>query len=210
MKAVILFIIILLLNFAANGQRYLFYLHGRIIEDQGPNAVDTIRGFGAYEYKNILNTLRSEKFIVISEVRKKNTDVPEYANRVVRQVDSLIQRGITAKSITVVGASKGAAIAMLVSSLLKNQNVNFVFMAGCNDDNFKRLPPIEFCGNILSVYEKTDDLAGSCTPVKNLSSQLIPHYKEIELNTGLKHGFLYKPLAEWMEPVIQWANGNYR
>lgn len=190
-------------------QRYLFYLHGRIVEDQGPNAVDTVRGFGAYQYEDILNEFRKNKFTVISEVRKKNTDVEEYAKKLKGQIDSLLRKGTPGKDITVVGASKGAAIAMLVSTLLKNKAVNFVFIAGCNDDNFNRLPALEFCGNILSLYERTDDIGKSCTPVKDRSSQEIPHYKEIELNTGLKHGFLYKPLPAWMEPVIQWANGNY-
>jgi hypothetical protein len=33
--------------------------------------------------------------------------------------------------------------------------------------------------------------------------------KEIELNTGMGHGLLLKPLKEWIEPTIKWANGNY-
>ena len=194
----------------ALGQLYLFYLHGRIVEDQGPEAVDTIHGFGVYRYEDILSAFRKENFIVISEVRQKNTDVEQYAKKLIGQIDSLLQRGIPAINITVVGASKGAAIAMLTSSMLKNKDVNFVFMAGCNDDNFKRLPQIDFCGNILSIYERTDDIGKSCTPTKNLSQQEIPHYKEIELNTGLKHGFLFKPLPEWVEPVVRWAKGNYQ
>src|SRR4030095_8371938 len=176
MRTSILFFFILSLNVATFGQRYLFYLHGRIIEDQGPNAIDTLRGFGAYEYENILSSFRKEKFIVISEVRKKNTDRAEYANKVVRQVDSLLQKGVNAWDITVVGASKGSAIAMLVSTLLKNKDINFVFIAGCNDDNFRRLPPIKFCGNILSVYEKSEAIAGTCTTAKTLSNQEVPHY----------------------------------
>ena len=38
---------------------------------------------------------------------------------------------------------------------------------------------------------------------------MIKHFKEIELNTGMGHGFLFKPLKEWIEPTIKWANGNY-
>ena len=193
----------------ASAQRYLFYLHGRIVEDQGAHAVDTINGFGAYRYEDILDTFRKKNFVVISEIRQKNTDVEEYAKKVKAQIDSLLQKGMAPANITVVGASKGAAIAMLVSSLLKNENVNFVFMAGCNDDIFSALPQIDFCGNILSIYERTDDIGKSCTPVKNRSAQKISHYKEIELNTGLKHGFIYSPLPEWVEPVTEWAQGNY-
>lgn len=191
------------------GQLYLFYLHGKIVEDQGADAVDTVYGFGAYQYKDILNAFRKEKFIVISEVRGKNTDVGEYAEKIKKQIDSLLHTGVPAVNITIAGASKGAVIAMLTSSILKNKDVNFVFIAGCNEDNFNRLPPINFCGNILSIYERTDSIGRSCTSAKNRSLQQVPHYKEIELNTGLKHGFLYKPLPEWLIPVIQWAKGNY-
>ena len=28
---------------------------------------------------------------------------------------------------------------------------------------------------------------------------------EIRLQTGLKHGFIYRPLAEWIGPVVGWA-----
>lgn len=35
------------------------------------------------------------------------------------------------------------------------------------------------------------------------------HFKEIELNTGMGRGFLFKPLKVWIEPTLKWANGNY-
>jgi hypothetical protein len=33
----------------------------------------------------------------------------------------------------------------------------------------------------------------------------INEWKEIELNTGLKHGFLFRPIKEWVDPTIAWA-----
>jgi hypothetical protein len=30
--------------------------------------------------------------------------------------------------------------------------------------------------------------------------------REILLDTGLRHGFLYRPLREWVEPVVDWAH----
>jgi hypothetical protein len=191
------------------GQHYLFYLHGKIVEDQGANAVDTINGFGAYQYEDILEAFRKANFTVLSEVRQKNTEPSDYAHKIVNQIDSLISEGIQPNNITVVGASKGAVISMFISSYLKNEKVNFVFIAGCNNDILKHFPEIQFCGNILSLYEKTDDIGRSCLNFKQGSNQSIPHYKELELNTGLKHGFLYKPLPEWMKPAISWANKNY-
>ncbi len=191
-----------------SAQKYLFYMHGKIVEDQGKQAVSPY--FGAYQYEAILDTFRSHHFTVMSEVRKPNTDVTTYAREIKVQVDNLLLKGIPAKDITVVGASKGAIIAMLVSYYLQNSDVNFVFLAACNDDNFESFPDIKFYGNILSIYERSDDIGNTCARFKKASSATIRHYKEVEINTGLKHGFLFQPLSEWINPAIKWANGDYR
>ena len=191
----------------AHAQKYVFYLHGKILEDQGPNASN--EAFGKYEYENILAGFREEHFVVLSECRKPNTDVKEYAHKIVLQIDSLLKAGALPGNITVVGASKGAAIAMCVSTYLNNPKVNFVFMSSCNDYVLTSFPDIAFSGNILSIYEKSDQGNQSCDKMKNKSARSMPHYKELEINTGLQHGYLYKPISEWMTPVVKWANGNY-
>jgi len=195
-----------LISITSYSQQYIFYLHGKIVEDQGENAFDKINGYGAYEYKTIVDAFKKKKFKVISEVRARNTDPKEYSKKVVKQVDSLINKGINPGSITVVGASKGSMIAMLVSSYLKNKKVNFVFMAACNDYTLNQFPDITFYGNILSIYERSDEIGKTCASFKEKSPGSIGRYKEIELNTGLKHGFIFRPLAEWMNPTVEWAN----
>jgi hypothetical protein len=190
-------------------QNYIFYLHGKIIENKGPYAVDSVSGYGAYRYYDILDSISARgKFYVISEVRGKNTDVKTYAQKVKRQIDSLLNKKVAPQKITVIGASKGSLIAMYVSSYVKNKDVNYVFMAACSDDLFDSAPELEFNGNILSIYEKSD-FARSCQKFKERSKN-INHYKEIELNTNLRHGFLYKPLSEWVHPSIKWATGDYK
>jgi len=203
-------IIVLMFSVKANAiaQKYLFYLHGKIVEDQGANASNTL--FGKYEYDNILAKFREAHFTVISEVRKPNTDVKEYAHKVAGEVDSLLKAGAKPGNITVVGASKGALIAMLASSYLNNYKVNFAFLSSCNDYLAGSFPEMEFCGNILSIYEKSDPGNQSCDKLKARSSRSMPHYKELEINTGRQHGYLYKPIPEWMDPVMRWANGNYK
>lgn len=190
-----------------SAQKYLFYLHGKIVEDQGAHAVSPY--FGSYQYDAILDAFRKEHFTVMSELRKPNTDVTGYAQHIVKQVDSLLKEGVEAKNITVVGASKGAVIAMYVSTFLKNRDLNFVFLAACNDGNFEGFSDLQFCGNILSIYEKSDDIGKSCIRFKNKAASSINHYKEIGINTGLQHGFLFKPMDEWMKPAVAWANGHY-
>src|SRR5690348_1398109 len=166
MKLFILLLIILIPSTMIFGQHYLFYLHGKIVEDQGIPAVDTVNGFGTYQYEDILNTFKGAGFTVLSEVRQKNTDPVEYAHKMVNQIDSLIKNGVDANNITVVGASKGAIISMLISSYLKNKDVNFVLLAGCMNNLLQAFPDIQFCGNILSIYEKSDDIGHSCADFK--------------------------------------------
>ena len=49
--------------------RYLFYLHGRIVEDQGVNAVSP--EYGRYRYSTILQRLAGHGFVVVSEARRR-------------------------------------------------------------------------------------------------------------------------------------------
>ena len=206
-----IFLTLLLIMMATGislAQKYVFYLHGAIVEGQGDGVVSPY--FGKYQYEDILQAFRKAGFTVKSEVRKANTDIPSYAKNIAKQIEELLQQGTPPKNITVIGASKGALIAMHVSTFLHNSDINFVFLAACNDGNFDSFPAISFYGNILSIYEKSDNIGESCIRFKNKSQAGIKNYKEIAINTGLQHGFLFKPLPEWVDPAIAWANGNYQ
>jgi len=108
-----------------------------------------------------------------------------------------------------VGTSKGGYIAQYVSTLANNQNLNFVFIASFRNNDIQNIPEINYCGNILTIYEKSDPFGVSALEREKTSSCKIKHFKEIELNTGMGHGFLFKPLKEWVKPTIKWANENY-
>lgn len=179
--------------------RYLFYLHGRIVEE---SRRPTSPQFGVYEYDQILETLRARGFVVISEQRPKGTVIEKYAEKVAEQVRGLLKAGVPPRQITVVGASQGSWIAMLASTYLKNRELNFVFIAGCSaDTDFLKL--IDWHGNVLSIYERTD---GPKTCQKyHEDATGVGSYEELQLNTGLRHGFIYKPMIEWIEPTVAWA-----
>ena len=182
---------------------YLFYLHGRIVEIKGPQAVSV--KYGAYEYEKILEALKNKGFIVISEAREQGTSVGQYAGKVASQVTALLEAGVPAGSITVVGASKGALIAMQTSTMLANKEINYVILAGCADAIFHRFD-IDLYGNILSIYDEKDELVGSCQKFIEKSSG-VNKFKEIKLKVGTGHGILYKPLKEWIDPAANWAKG---
>jgi len=186
--------------------KYMFYLHGKIIEDQGIPAVDP--KYGEYEYGAILDKLSKSGFVVISEQRPKNADSALYARRIAEQVRSLLNAGVPPKNITIVGASKGAGIAILTSNILKNKEINFVILAICDPATVEELKKnqIFLYGNVLSIYDSKDELAGSCEDLFLLSKDKgLNRYDEVLLEVGTGHGILYKPLDEWIVPVTQWA-----
>jgi hypothetical protein len=192
-----------------SSQKFLFYLHGKIIEDQGINAVS--EKFGAYEYEDILKALANEGFVVISEARPKDTDPWDYAKKNVSKIQELLNKKVPPKNITVVGASKGAGITVLISHLLKNGDLNFVIMAICNEQMLKFWEKYDIIlwGNVLSIYDEKDNLVGSCSKYFDFcKGKGLRNYKEIELKIGTGHGILYKPLKEWIQPIVEWSKMN--
>ncbi len=183
--------------------RYLFYISGYIVE--AGNTRPTSPKFGVYEYEKILETFKQSGFVVISEARKQSPEIEPYATKVTEHVRQLLKAGVPPQNITVVGASQGSWIAMLVSTYLKNRNLNFVAIGACAaDDGLLQL--VDLHGNVLFISEHTD-LPGSCQRFRTDATGL-GDYKEVETNTGQKHGFLYRPIKEWVEPTIAWAQAH--
>ncbi len=180
--------------------RYLIYLPGYIVQSGNTRPVSP--KFGVYEYERILETFKKSGFVVMSEPRAQSSEIESYGAKVADEIRVLLVAGVPAKHITVVGASQGSWIAMLTSTYLQNPSLNFVLIAACSaDPGFLKL--VNLHGNVLSIYEKTD-LAQSCVNFRKDATG-VRDWKEIEVNTGLKHGFLFRPLKEWIEPTIAWA-----
>jgi hypothetical protein len=182
------------------GARYLFYLHGRILEDQGIHAVSPEHG--RYEYAAILARLAAEGFAVISEIRAADTDPHVYADSVIRQVRRLLGSGVAPTRISVIGASKGAVIAMLVSSRL-TAGIRYVLMANCNDYILNAFE-VSMHGDVLSIFEGSDPLGQTCRAFFERSPGL-GEREEVRLETGLSHGFIFRPLEVWVAPASRWA-----
>lgn len=179
----------------------VIYLHGRIIEDQGPNAVSP--EFGPYVFGAIVDSLRATGARVIAELRPSGTDAEQWATRVARQVDSLIGAGVDPRRITVVGFSKGGGIAVMTAAKVRRAEVGYVFLAACSPESY---PGLTVAGRMLSVYEASDPLGQSCEP---LFRRATPGSETVErrIGTGRKHGAFYQPLADWLGPVRRWIAG---
>ena len=190
-------------------KRYLFYLHGKIIEDQGLAAVSP--EYGEYEFEAILEELSRHGFLLIGEIRAQNTDPEEYARKVADQAAALLDAGVPPGNISVVGASKGAGITIFVSNQLKNKEINYVLLAICHPDQVRHFikEEIYLVGNVLSIYDSNDQFAGTCQDLFSYSeSNGIGKFDEIVLDVGTGHGILYQPIDEWILPTVRWADLN--
>lgn len=182
--------------------KHVFYLHGRIIELQGINAIS--EQYGRYEYQRIIDSLKSTRAVVHGEVRMATTDFEAFCQKTSKEIDDLINNGIMPGDITVIGASKGAVMAMNIA----NQNthpINYVLLAA-NNDYTERENDWNLHGNILAIYEKSDAIGGKHYQYWIDRSTNAKRFKQIEINTGLGHGFLYRPIPEWWEPTKKWIN----
>lgn len=200
------------LTIKANGielgeQTYIFFLHNKFAEE---NSLEIEHPeYGKVEYNEIIQSFIKDGFIVFSEIRKPNTDVKTYAKKIGSQIDSLLKKGIKPDHITVIGTSKGGYIAQFISTYMANPEINYVFIGCYQESDLKDYKEINYCGNILTIYEKSDSYGVSAIEKMKASKLKINRFKEIELNTDMKHGFLFKSLKEWTEPCKMWAKRNY-
>lgn len=176
---------------------YVLYLHGRVVEDQGPHAHDP--RFGDYDYPAVLEALGARGATVISARRPHGTDMDEYAGHVLAQIERLIAAGVPETRIAVVGFSKGGGIAIRVSSFLRRDGVRFALLAACPG-----APQHRLTGRVLSVLEASDTLAQSCRPMTEHAEKPAA-FEEITISTGKRHGAFYQPRSEWVQPVLDWV-----
>lgn len=183
--------------------KHVFYLHGMIVQVQGINAVSET--FGPYRYTDIVDSLKASGYEVHSEVRPPDTQFEAYARKISGQIDDLIGKGVKAGDITVIGASAGAQMAMAVSDQNPNP-VNYVLLAA-NSDRLENGFSWKLHGRILGIYERSDQIAGKNYDYWKARSPDVLEFRQLEINTGLDHGFLYQPLREWLEPARLWIDG---
>jgi hypothetical protein len=86
--------------------------------------------------------------------------------------------------------------------------VNFVIMSICEPGTVVELiqNQVVLYGNVLSIYDSADELAGSCRELFAFSEDKgMARSDEIVLSVGTGHGILYQPLDEWVLPTVGWA-----
>jgi len=180
--------------------RYLFYSHGYIVEGENTNPVHP--RWGEYDYPGILDTLTGLSDVVISTHRPKNTDPFEHARWLKTQVIALIEKGVPAHNISLVGFSRGGFITAIASSYLHHVDLNYAILAACTS-GLAQQSDIILYGNVLSIYEESDSV-GSCVDLVKRKPEAVREFKEVSISTGLEHGAFYQPISQWIKPLKAW------
>jgi hypothetical protein len=180
--------------------RYLIFLHGSLLEEEGTDA--THPDYGRYAYDEIIEELLVPDTNVISVIRPPDTKIKRYAGKVVDQVEELLQAGVPPSHITVIGFSKGGNIAILASAELENEALNFGLLGACGEW-LETVPESALMGRVLSIYDTGDDSAGSCQALFDRSKHGLTT-SEVAMSTEAGHGAFYTPDSAWLEPLRAW------
>lgn len=195
--------------------RYLIYLHGSGIDRTG---VDRARE----NFRGNARGLADHGFSVIAEVRPQGAirkvpeDLDAYARKIAAQVENLLKAQVPARNITIVGYSRGGAIALMVSGFVGNPEVGYVILAGCVSEGgaFKQFVPMllsdyatKLKGRFLSLVDEADPDFSSCSTYFSKAPEK-PDQKETILRTGKGHVLFSDPLDVWIRPVAEWAGAN--
>jgi len=157
-----------------------------------------------------LNELAKRGFVVIGEERSRVRN-EVYAEKVSGQVKKLLSAGVPAKNITVGGHSKGGMITMLVMSMLADPDIAYVNFAGCGMKGSGFGGALQFAeqgasgarGRLLSAYDRTDKIAGSCKAALEKMTKAAVTERVLDIGGG--HELFYSPKAEWLDILQAWA-----
>lgn len=185
-------------------QRYIIYLHGRIIETKGIDPVSP--RFGLYDYTNIVDGLAQGDADVIAVRRRGDTNVNEYTETLGEAIAEMLSQGVPANHITVAGFSKGGYLTLMAANRLQSLEMRFVVMAGCAEGIVDGSDTIAegLQGAVLSMVDLADDLGFSCAPLFERNPQL-SQTDEILFSAGTGHGFFYRADPAWINEVLSWS-----
>jgi hypothetical protein len=187
-------------------ERYVIYSHGLIVEGDNPRPVSP--QYGQYDFPGITQALFSGGgFNLIAYQRPKNTEVGPFVETLKSWARRLLDAGVPPSRITLVGFSRGAHLTAYASGDLASSGINTALMAICEDGDLGRDPPLMLGGNLLSIYETSDQL-GSCAKLAARSH--LVSFKEIAISTGRDHGAFFQPLPEWVRPLKAWIGETNR
>lgn len=184
---------------------YIFYVHGRIIENEGVEAVSS--KFGAYQFGAITSQLTGKGRHVIAKVRGPGR--LEYVDELTADITRLLNTGVPPQNITVVGFSKGAYMTLQAAKALENPDISYAVLAGCVAGvvSGKDRSADGLQGRVLSMVDASDDLGFSCVTLFARNAHLKDPV-DVVFETGLAHGLFYAANPVWLDPLLEWIEAD--
>ena len=186
-------------------ETYMLYAHGLIAEGDDPRPVHS--RWGADDFPAVAAAIAKGDINAIAYHRHKETEPRAYAVRLAQQVRQLLMADVAPNRITMVGFSRGGRIAAYAPRRLKGTPVNTVILAGCGGW-IEEEEGVVLSGTAFSMYE-TSDTPHSCQQLADRSGAKTS-FEELAISTGKEHGAFYRPIPEWVEPVIAWIEKQAR
>jgi hypothetical protein len=189
-----------------SSERYVIYSHGLIAEGDDPRPISP--KFGQYNFPAIKQAIfEGGGFNLIAYQRQRNADFDTYVATLEFWVRRLLDAGVKPSRITLVGFSRGGQLTAYASSNVASDGINTAILAICTGGDFYRDPPLILRGNLLSIYETSDEV-GSCAKLAARGHLL--SFTEVAISTGRGHGAFFQPLPAWLAPLKEWIRRTNR
>lgn len=202
------------------GKKYLFFLHGLSVEQQGPDAYS--KEFRKTNQSTLVaKTLADLGYVVLTEARPKGTKVNSYADKIAAQVRQLLAAGVPPRNIVLAGHSKGGYIAISAATKLANPGISYALLAACTLPTAHNIGGVDaratyeslvdaaqgkLVGRFLSLYDTTDDWMGPCKELQAANPGM--EFDETAINSGMPagmgHSLFYAPEPAWLDPLKTW------
>jgi hypothetical protein len=187
-------------------ERYVIYSHGLIVEGDDPSPISP--KYGQYDFPGIKAALfEGGGFNLIAYQRPKGVEEVVSVALIETWVRRLLDAGVSASRITLVGFSRGAQLTAFAASGLRAAHINTAIMATCEEGDIVHIPPLVLAGNVLSIYESSDT-EGSCRALAARGH--LDSFKEVVVSTGRGHGTFFQPDQRWMAPLKAWIAATNR
>lgn len=190
--------------------RYVFFLADEMVTPANPEPRDP--EYGIYQYPQIANQLQAADFTVVSRPRETNEHPYLVAEEVADQVQRLLDAGVPAGHIGLMGAGKGAAITVLAVSRLSNPGLQVVVLSLCNETfiDFWIAHKELLAGNVLSIYaDGTPDRSSCRRYLEHCAGVNVRTFREIVLPASAGPAYYFRASGDWLLPAIEWLRGNH-
>ena len=185
---------------AAADQQTIVFLHNAWFERHKNG--EAHQQFGVYDFAGIRDALGRNAQVIAPE-RDPNAQPHAEALEVVELIESLMDDGMEASDIKIVGASKGAFIAQLASEQIAEPTLRWVLVGGCHVRRLASGPAPKMSGRVLSIYDTSDQMAGPCRDFPALTEETV-RFEERSVETGRGHGFQFSADEAWIAPARDW------